>query len=135
MAEPVGDVEELLALETERCRRVEAGDWDGIAEILADDFTYTHSNGHTDPKTKWIESIKSRHRLMDMEDTAVRVLGDVALMTGIIVLHVDYPDDTVLVVILDAFRVWVRRDGRWSLLVQHNVKNLYDARQPGNIVS
>lgn len=131
----MGDVEELLALEDERCRTVEAGEWEALGEILADDFTYTHSNGHTDPKDAWIESIKPRHRTMDQENTAVRVFGDIGLMTGIIVLHVDYPDDTVLVVILDALRVWVRREGRWKLLASHAVKNLFDPRQPGALVS
>lgn len=129
------DVAELLALEDERCRRVEAGEWEALGEILADDFTYTHSNGHTDTKDAWIESIKPRRRTMRQENTHVRVFGDIGLMTGIIVLHVDYPDDTVLVVILDTLRVWVRREGRWKLLASHAVKNLFDPRQPGALVS
>jgi ketosteroid isomerase-like protein len=116
--------QEVLAAEERRCAAIAAEDWDALAEIVADDFRYTHSNGKTEGKASWIAGIKSRRRSVEHEGLSVRGFGDVALLSGNSVYRYAEPfhGDSHYGSILDVLQVWVRRPEGWRIVTQHGVK-------------
>lgn len=119
-------VAEVLRAEEARCAAVAAEDWDALAEIAGDDFTYTHSSGKTETKAEWIAGIQKDRRDIEHDRLKVRVLtDDVALLTGGSTNHYDRPftGDSPYGVVLDILQVWVKRDGKWMIVTQHGVKD------------
>jgi uncharacterized protein (TIGR02246 family) len=110
--------DEVLALEQRRWDAMIAKDTATLAELFADEASYTHSNALVDTKASYLRAIEERtfdYRSVERSDQQVRVLGDTALLTGragIEVVaggHQRHLDARYSV-------VWVRRDGRWQFL-------------------
>jgi ketosteroid isomerase-like protein len=76
---------EILGLEDKRYRAMVGRDFVALEAMLHDQLLYTHSSGVTDTKSSWLESMKSgktRYKSAVCTDRKIRVLGDVALVTG-----------------------------------------------------
>ena len=76
---------EILALEDKRYAAMTSGDLASLEELLHDRLLYTHSSGMMDTKASWLLSMKSgktRYKSVKCIDQQVRILGDVALVTG-----------------------------------------------------
>ena len=53
--------------------------------MVHDDLLYTHSSGVTDTKASWLQSMqsgKTKYKSVKCTDRKVRVIGEVALITG-----------------------------------------------------
>ena len=79
-------------LERQRFDAQVSHDFPALEKIFADDLIYTHSNGHQDSKTSYIESIRtgqSRYDKVDIEALTVRAYNDdqTAVVNGLI--HID----------------------------------------------
>ncbi|MGZ4604299.1 MAG: nuclear transport factor 2 family protein [Kineosporiaceae bacterium] len=108
----------VLAAEDRRYRAVIEGDLAALEEMLADELSYTHSNGSVDTKDSYLEKLRTRYYVYDRVDhpvDRVAVVGDCAIVVGRMVadIHVQgtpkHLDNLVLV-------VWTRARGDWQLL-------------------
>ena len=92
-----------------------------LEKLLADDLVYTHSNGNTDSKTSYIQSIKdgkSQYDEIKSEEMKVRVYGKTAIINGVCMvkmptnpnLHLRYTD------------VYVKKKGQWQLVAWQSLK-------------
>lgn len=69
-------------------RRIQAmidDDFATLEAILADDLTYGHSSGVVDTKASYLDALRSgktKYQTFDRVQTAVRVYGDTAIVTG-----------------------------------------------------
>jgi uncharacterized protein (TIGR02246 family) len=109
-------VAEIEALEDRRWAAQIAEDTDALGVLLADELTYTHSNGVVDTKTSYIDNIVNKvfdYRSQKRSDTEIRVVDNTALVTGRAEFVVVAGGRTVN---LDArySAVWIRRDGTWQ---------------------
>jgi ketosteroid isomerase-like protein len=109
---------EVSACEDRRFEAMIAKDTATLAELFADEMSYTHSNASVDTKASYLKAIEERtfdYRSADRSDTAITVIGDTALVTGRAVIGVLARGRELT---LDARYtvVWVRRDGRWQFL-------------------
>ncbi len=76
---------EILTLEDKRYAAMTSGDLASLEELLHDQLLYTHSSGMMDTKASWLLAMKSgktRYKSVKCSDQQVRILGDVALVTG-----------------------------------------------------
>ncbi len=106
----------ILELEAKRIGAMVKSDLATLESLLADDLSYTHSDGRTDTKGSFIALIRERghYRGVDFSDHEVVVLagGTAAVVRGRAVITLEgmagYP-----VLFLD---VWGLRQGAWKLV-------------------
>jgi hypothetical protein len=118
------EIDEVLKAEKARCRAIEETDWAALDCILGDDFVYTHSTGKHETKDEWVAGIKKLDRAVIRDNLSVRILGDVALLSGTSVNRYAEPfdGDSHFGSLLDVLQVWVKRAGEWQLVANHGVK-------------
>ena len=76
---------QILGLEDQRFGAMIARDFAALEKLVHDELLYTHSSGLTDTRASWLESMKSgktRYKSVSCTERKVRVLGEVALVTG-----------------------------------------------------
>jgi ketosteroid isomerase-like protein len=76
---------EILRLEDQRFGAMIARDFKGLEAMLHGELLYTHSSGVTDTKSSWLDSMTSgraKYKSVDCSDRKVRMVGEVALVTG-----------------------------------------------------
>src|SRR5262245_10885079 len=107
--------QELKALEQARSEAIRAGDLAALRRIYADDFQGVTTTGALVDK----ETLMSVFRSVDPrvtylnDDIRVRVVGQVALVSGLVTGRAGTGGDVV-----SAFRylhVYIQREGRWQL--------------------
>jgi hypothetical protein len=118
---PVGNPlrEEVLLLQRKRADAMVREDIGTLASLLADDLSYTHSDGRTDTKESLLGLIAApgmRYLGVDYSNQDVIDCGDAVVVRGTARIRLlrepaERPDYFVL--FLD---VWVRRDGRWQTM-------------------
>lgn len=110
--------EEIEAVEQERWQAMLAADTEALDRLLADELTYTHSNGLVDTKASLLDAIAVKrfdYRSADRRDVSIAVVGDVAVITGRVAMLVVAGDREVH---LDSrfSSVWARADDRWRFV-------------------
>jgi hypothetical protein len=116
---PVGNAlrEEVLALERRRADALVREDIGALATLLAEDLSYTHSDGRRDTKESFLGLIAApamRYLGVDYSNQEVIDCGETVVVRGMARIRLvrepgevlDYP-----VLYLD---IWTRRDGRWQ---------------------
>jgi ketosteroid isomerase-like protein len=111
--------EEVLALQRKRADAMVREDIEALASLLAEDLSYTHSDGRTDTKESLLSLIAGpalRYLGVDYSNQQVIDCGDAVVVRGTARIRLlresgERPDYAVL--FLD---VWIRRDGRWQTL-------------------
>ena len=76
---------EILGLEDKRFGAMIARDLKGLEAMIHEELLYTHSSGVTDTKASWLDSMKSgktKYKSVNCSERKVRILGEVALITG-----------------------------------------------------
>jgi ketosteroid isomerase-like protein len=76
---------EILELGDRRYQAMTASNWTALEALLHPDLIYTHSSGLADTRASWLESMKSgktKYKSARCLERKVRMLGDVALVTG-----------------------------------------------------
>jgi len=117
-------IDDVLKAEDARGQAIAQKDWAALGRILGDDFVYTHSTGKRETKDDWIAGLQKLDRAVVRENLSVQVFDDVALVSGTSVYRYAEPfnGDSHFGSLLDALQVWVKRDGEWQLVANHNVK-------------
>ena len=75
-------IEEILALEEERCRAITESDWAALGELLSEDFTYGFLSARIEDKVTYLAGIPNRRHGLRRSGLKVRIYGDAAVMTG-----------------------------------------------------
>ena len=84
----LGDVRQFQA---KRFAAMTHRDIDGVAALLGEDLTYTHSGGDTETKAQFLETLRSGrivYEQIEPADVAVRMYGQTAVVTGRSTMHV-----------------------------------------------
>jgi ketosteroid isomerase-like protein len=93
-----------------------------LDRLLADGWTVTHGGGTMDTKAQYLADLKSGDRKFsaDVKEDAltVRIYGDTAVASGLSDSKVTFKGQ-VQGGPLRFTRVYVRRDGRWVMIVSH----------------
>jgi ketosteroid isomerase-like protein len=112
----------LVELEHRLAKAWVARERDFIDGLLADDWSVTDAAGRVLTKQQALdETFASPDRRIDsmaIDDLRVRVLGDVAIVTGRTTASGSYRGQTGTAV-LRFTDVFVRRDGRWQCVASH----------------
>lgn len=107
---------QLLALEQRRRTALIAADTDALDELFDDALVHIHAPGVTHDKAQLLEHVSSRHAYLDTVrgELNIRLVGDIAIMTGPITNRLRNPDGSERVLSGVATQV-LRRDtsGRW----------------------
>lgn len=105
---------EVLESQDRRFAAMVAGDGAALAPLLADDLTYTHSNGRVETREQFLESIRSKalqYRSIEPADVVARVYGEAAVVTGRAAMKV-LSNGQELAMAVRFTAVYVRRDRR-----------------------
>ena len=97
-----------------RVKALVTNDLAALRTLLADDLTYTHSNGEMDGKTQFLASLESgqtRYQAFAPRDLQVRVYGQTAVLNGEAAVGVTVGGEARLLD-LRFTSVWVQKDGR-----------------------
>jgi ketosteroid isomerase-like protein len=108
--------DEVLELEARRCAAVAAGDLDGLADTLADDYLHVWGGGTTTGKVAYVAELKAGPRTHERSNLVVRVYGDAAVVTGDVLNTMSYPGRPVRVVRAFVTQVAVRSAGGWRFV-------------------
>ena len=116
---PAGNAlrEEVLMLERRRADSMVREDIETLASLLADDLSYTHSDGRTDTKESLLGLIAApamRYLGVDYSNQVVIDCGDAVVVRGTARIRLlREPGERLdyLVLFLD---IWARRDGGWQ---------------------
>jgi len=96
----------------------------GLANLLADDVSYGHSNGMIQTKSELIRDVISRvqeYQSINPSDMSVRVYGNTAIVNmkaKVKLLSSGNPMDLNLAIVL----VWIKKDTDWKLEARQAVK-------------
>jgi ketosteroid isomerase-like protein len=118
-----GDAEqEVRAMEKRWNESRVRADVAALDRLLADGWTVTHGDGTINTKAEYLADLKSGDRKffadVKQDDFSVRIYGDTAVAAGISDSKVEYkgkPSGGAL----RFTRVYVKRDGRWLMIVSH----------------
>src|SRR2546425_11012105 len=124
---PVGNAlrEEVLMLERNRADAMVRQDLEALASLLADDLSYTHSDGRTDTKESFLDLVAGpalRYLGIDYANQEVLDCGDAVVVRGAArmkLLREPGGRQNYVVLFLD---VWARRDGRWQTVGWHTTR-------------
>lgn len=111
-------VRELSSIEKQLAAAWRRHDCESWGELLADDWSVTHLDGQVITKREALEMCRSGPSVSSVvDDLAVRVYGDTAVVTGRTTATVD--GDAPQQVILRFTDVFVRREACWRVVVSH----------------
>lgn len=108
--------EEILRLESERCRALVQRDLQALAALMDDALVHVHATGKVDDKEQYLEMVAKHIDFLSVErsDMRVRVFGDTAIASGrleqAIVLRESGEER-----LMKAYttQVWLRGEGGW----------------------
>ncbi len=92
--------------------------------MLADDLSYIHASGNADTKREFIDAIRTgrlRYKQLDREGVAVRVYGEVAVVTGRGRFQVRSGENDLDVRLLFT-DVYVKRGGKWRMVAWQSTR-------------
>jgi ketosteroid isomerase-like protein len=118
---------EIRELEAQFARAVVEGDHAFYERVLADDFTHTSHTGVFKTRTEFLAENKfaekepsgtgrTRYDAYDVDDLAVRIYGDTAVVTGRLSPKGRTAQGQPITGQYRYLRVWVKRQGRWQVV-------------------
>jgi ketosteroid isomerase-like protein len=114
--------QEIRALEKRWNEARVRADVAALDTLLAAEWTVTHGDGTVDTKAQYLADLRSGDRKffgdVKQDDFTVRVHGDTAIVAGISDSKVEYKG-TAGGGPLRFTRVYLKRDGRWQMVVSH----------------
>jgi ketosteroid isomerase-like protein len=122
LAQAAGPEQEIRAMEKLWNESRVRADIAALDRLLADGWTVTHGDGTINSKGEYLADLKSGDRKffadVKQDDFSVRIYGDTAVAAGLSDSKVEYkgkPSGGAL----RFTRVYVKRDGRWVMIVSH----------------
>jgi len=114
----------LAALENQRFEAMTKKDAGFLQNVLADDLTYTHSNGLVETKAEHLGNIQSgaiTYKSMQPENINVKVYGKSAVITGVVNVDGVY-EGKAFALRLRYTDVYIKKKGTWKLAAWHSVR-------------
>lgn len=108
--------QQILRLESERCRALVQRDLQALAGLMDDRLVHVHATGKVDDKAQYLEMVAGHIDFLSVEraDMRVRVQGDTAIASGrleqAIVLRESGEQRLMKAY---ATQVWIRSEGTW----------------------
>jgi uncharacterized protein (TIGR02246 family) len=97
-----------------------------LQNLLADDLTYTHSNGETDTKKVYIDNLSGarKYHKIDYESLDARMYanGNAAVATAVIRIETSQKGGPVNPAHLRVVHMWVHQKGRWQLAAHQSLR-------------
>lgn len=110
---------EILAVEERRQQALLDVDLETLADLYDDSLVHTHAPGLTHDKAQLLEHVGSRapYKGATRGDLTIRLIGDVAIMTGRLVNRLGSPDGSERTVAGQVIQVLRRcEDGKWRFV-------------------
>ncbi|MFD7811527.1 nuclear transport factor 2 family protein [Streptomyces sp. NPDC059785] len=110
---------EILAVEERRREALLAVDLTALDDLYDETLVHTHAPGLTHNKAQLLEHVSTRQAYLDMTrgPLSIRLIGDVAIVTGRITNRLDSPDGTERIVRGQVIQVLRRcEDGAWRFV-------------------
>ena len=86
-------IEIFRRLEQARSKAIIDADMQTLERMLADDLSYTHSNGLNDDKSAFLTRVKNRvYRRIDARDLTVHAEGALSIVSGIAEIETEAND-------------------------------------------
>ena len=102
------------------------GDAAALQNLLADDLTYTHSNGETDTKKVFIDNLsgaRKYHKIdYDSLDARVYANGNAAVATAVIRIETSQKGGPINPAHLRVIHMWVHQKGHWQLAAHQSLR-------------
>jgi ketosteroid isomerase-like protein len=126
-ADPGRSEREVRELEARFREAVVRGDRAFYDRVLADDFTHTSHSGAFKTRAQWLAESRSgdkaepvpgatRYEAFEVDDLAVRVYGDTAVVTGRTTPRGLDSKGRPMTGRYRFLRVWVKREGQWRVV-------------------
>ena len=109
-----------------------AGDLAGLAAMMTDDLTYTHSSGVEESKAQFLEGLKSGkylYREITPRDRKVRVHGDAAIVSGPAHVVIE-PGGKRTELELYFTELYVKEGGQWRMALWQSTRLPAPPRPP-----
>ncbi|MFN8093313.1 MAG: nuclear transport factor 2 family protein [Vicinamibacteria bacterium] len=123
-AAPAAAEKAVLAAHDARLALTVKGDVDGLAAMMTDDLTYTHSSAVTETKAEFLAGLKSGKYLykeIAPRDRRVRVHGDSAIVSGSAHIVIE-PGGQRTEIELYFTELYVKQGGRWKMALWQSTK-------------
>jgi hypothetical protein len=120
-AQPTDTAESVLDLHRQKFQWMVARDTDSLADLLAKDVVYVHSNGWHETRTDVLQNIASgRLRYHDVQvlRAQVRAYGDTWIVNGRGRFDVALEDEA-WILLLDYTEVYIRQQDTYTLVSRH----------------
>lgn len=109
----------VLDLEKNRFKAMIEGNVELLDQLISDELYYIHSNGKVDTKDAFIGGIKngtSKYGNILIEESKIRIHGDVAIINGICTYENNKPDGSPNNLQLKYTSVYANSDGNWKFV-------------------
>ncbi|WP_210636759.1 nuclear transport factor 2 family protein [Streptomyces sp. GESEQ-13] len=110
---------EILAVEERRQKALQEIDLDTLRDVYDDSLIHTHAPGLTHTKAQLLEHVATRapYKGATRGELTIRVIGDVAIMTGRLTNRLGSPDGSERIVAGQVIQVLRRcEDGAWRFV-------------------
>ena len=117
----LSDKDQVLLLHELKFKWLSQVDTLALANLLADDVVYVHSNGWRESKQEVIQNIvsgKLTYTDVTVSSADVRQYGDSFIVNGIGVFKVAL-DGNPLTINLDYTEIYIKQDGKYILVSRH----------------
>lgn len=97
-------------------------DVEGLGQLLAEDWLLTHSDGHVQTKSDYLDELTNRARTNQEivnEDVLLRTYGNTAVVTGVSVQS-GTRDGKPWSGRFRFTRVWIQNDSGWKMVASHS---------------
>ena len=121
-----GADEDEIAKKVEAFRVAQAaGNADGIAPLLAEELSYSHSSGAVDDKAKLVAGVKGANykwTTLEYKNPAVRIVGPAAIVRFNFVGEQEFTDGKKTPQNLAILMNWQKQGNEWKLLSRSATK-------------
>ena len=119
-----GDEQAVLAAHDKRIALTVAGDLAGLAAMMTDDLTYTHSSGVSESRAEFLEALKSGkylYREIAPRERKVRLHGDAAIVSGPAHVVIE-PGGKRTEIDLYFTELYVKEGGQWRMALWQSTR-------------
>ena len=115
---------EIQTVEKQRFEAQVSRNYDVLDQVLANDLVYNHSNGNTDTKQSFIQSLrdgKFLYNQIDIQEQKVRLYGKTAIVNGYCIVKATNNGEPVILKLryTDAY---VRTGKQWQLVAWQSLR-------------
>lgn len=113
--------QDVLKSQNDRIAAMIGANIDVLETFLADDLTYSHTNGWTETKAGYLETLESgniNYITFVPKDVNVRIYGDTAVLTGKVAVNLGRTDFEI-----KFLEVQRKVDNKWLLVAWQSVLN------------